>query len=207
MVTNPNDPSGFPKSFVDMLIRGQNTPMARERSKAATKWLRDTVRKMRMSTPEIMKENRARMRSGPPTVGSMYLFQYDPKHKATLPYYDVFPLVFPIEPYQDGFLGINMHYLPPILRARLMNALYSLLNNKKFSPQTRLKISYQILKGASKYRYFKPCLKRYLYAHVQSRYMSIRPIEWDFVLFTPLAQFKKRTIQHVWRESRIQLGL
>jgi hypothetical protein len=63
------------------------------------------------------------------SIGKMYSFVYDPKTKEQLPYYDIYPLVFPIEYYNDGFLGINLHYLPPVLRARLMDALYETINN------------------------------------------------------------------------------
>ena len=45
--------------------------------------------------------------------GGMFLFFYNPKLKDKLPYYDRFPLVIPLERYADGFLGINLHYLPP----------------------------------------------------------------------------------------------
>lgn len=192
-------------TFVDVLIRGVTRPLARARAAAAATWLRDSIRKAQMSTREIMDENRARMRSNV-IIGSMYLFEYDPKHKKTLPYYDIYPLIFPIDFYPDGFLGINMHYLPPIARAQLMDSLYSLLNNTRFDARTKLNISYQILKGASKYHYFKPCVKRYLYSHVSSRFMKIQPIEWDFVLWTPLAKFKKAPITRVWSESMEKIG-
>ena len=51
--------------------------------------------------------------------GHLYLFMYDPKLKKTLPYYDRFPLVFPYAKTPDGFIGLNMHYLPYGLRIRL----------------------------------------------------------------------------------------
>ena len=31
------------------------------------------------------------------SIGKMYLFHYDPKHKETLPLYDRFPLIFPFQ--------------------------------------------------------------------------------------------------------------
>ena len=77
-------------------------------------------------------------------IGKMLFFNYDPKHKDTLPYYDRFPLIFPIELYDDGFLGINMHYLPPLFRARLMDALYETINNQRYNKTSKLKINYNI---------------------------------------------------------------
>ena len=60
---------------------------------------------------------RALMRSGKlnsrPSQGRLNLFFYDPKFKKTLPYYDTFPLVLPLDPIKGGFIGMNFHYLPP----------------------------------------------------------------------------------------------
>ena len=129
------------------------------------------------------------------------MYWYDPKLKLTLPYYDKFPLIFPIEMYDDGFLGINLHYLPPMFRARLMDALYSTLNNNKLNEKSKLLISYKILKGASRYKYFKPCIKRYLTTHLRSRFFLVEPPKWDVVLMLPLARFQKATKDRVWEES------
>ena len=75
-------------------------------------------------------------------IGQMFMFFYDPKNKQTLPYYDRFPLVFPIELYSDGFLGINLHYLPQKYRANLMDALYSIeLLNKAVPSTTRVSLT------------------------------------------------------------------
>ena len=134
-------------------------------------------------------------------LGRMFMFFYDPKHKEELPYYDTFPLIFPIEFKPNGFLGINLHYLPHMLRARLMDALYQTANNKKYDDSTKLKISYSILSNASKYKYFKPCLKHYLWNHVKSSYLNVQPNNWDVALMLPLERFKKATKQRVWKES------
>jgi hypothetical protein len=135
------------------------------------------------------------------SIGKMYMFVYDPKTKDILPYYDTFPLVFPIEFYGDSFLGINLHYLPPVLRARLMDALYSTINNKKYDKTTLLKISYQILSGASRFRYFKPCVKKYLFSHVGSPFIYISPDEWDYALMLPTERFQKANKSIVFKDS------
>ena len=44
-----------------------------------------------------------------PSLGRLNLFFYDPKFKETLPYYDTFPLVLPLEGFRGGFLGMNFH--------------------------------------------------------------------------------------------------
>ena len=136
-----------------------------------------------------------------PRIGRMLMYRYDPKWKAKLPYYDTFPLIFPIEMYPDRFLGINMHYLPPVYRARLMDALYGALNNTRYDEKSRLMLSYKILQAASKYKYFKPCIKMYLKSHVKSQLIEVDIKEWDYVLMLPLARFKKANQRTVWDQS------
>lgn len=134
-------------------------------------------------------------------IGSMYMFFYDPKHKATLPYYDIFPLIFPIGFQEGGFLGINLHYLPTYLRARLMDALYSTANNDKYDSTTKLKISYDILNGAAKFGPFSACLKKYLWDHVQSQFLYVEPPNWDTALMLPTERFQKATKSQVFGDS------
>ena len=138
--------------------------------------------------------------------GYMYAFKYDPKTKNDLPYYDTFPLIFPVRMDSDGFLGINFHYLPPVLRAKLMNALYSTLTNKKYDDTTKVKISYSILQSASKYRYFKPMLKKYLRSHVRSQFLEVQVNEWDIAIFLPTESFRKADTGRVWEDSRKKIG-
>ena len=128
--------------------------------------------------------------------------QYDAKNKDTLPYYDRFPLIFPINIVRGGFMGMNMHYLPPMLRAKLMDELYDVASNDKFDARTRLEVSYKLLSSASKFSLFKPTVKRYLSSHVKSRFVKIESSEWDIALFLPLQNFVGASKQKVWADSR-----
>jgi hypothetical protein len=124
-------------------------------------------------------------------IGKMYFFAYDPKMKKTLPMYDRFPLVFPIEPYNDGFLGLNLHYLNPGERAWLLNKLKDFRNNNKFNATTRLKLSYDLLASTKKMASVsRPCVKRYLFSHVRSKFIEMTPEEWDKAIGLPVAQFE-----------------
>ena len=138
-------------------------------------------------------------------LGKLYMFQYEAKHAETLPYYDSFPIIFPIEAHADGFLGINLHYLPHVWRAVLMDNLYDLRTNEDMDETTRLRLfnnGYNILKRSAKYRYFRPCVKKYLDEQVMSRYMEIPPEEWEIALFLPLERFVGATKRKVWIDTR-----
>lgn len=136
-----------------------------------------------------------------PSPGKMLMYQYDAKYKDVLPYWDMFPVMFPLELYKDSFLGLNMHYLPPVHRVRLFDALFETANNQKYNDTTRLKINYQVLKAASNMRYFKPCVKKYLYSHVKSQLIEIPIDEWAYVAFLPLHQFQNASARQVWDDS------
>ena len=126
----------------------------------------------------------------PAIIGKMYLYKYDAYYKDVMPYYDMFPLVFPIEFYSNGFLGINLHYLPPVLRAGLMNALYDIANNSKFNSSRKLNISYAILKDAgNKFQGFKECVKRYRSDRLRSNFHYVNPVDWDKAVLLPLQQW------------------
>ncbi len=184
----------------DLLRRGKGS------TKEATAWFRKGAAELRKLTPLDMagavnrpfaKVERLTVDS----IGKMYMLVYDPKTKDTLPYYDTFPLVIPITFHPDGFTGINLHYLPPKLRAVLLDALMDTINNDKMNKTTKLRVSYRLLKGYTRYRYFQPCVKRYLTAHVRSPFVYVAPGEWRNAVFLPADRFVKESAGRVWRDS------
>jgi len=133
-------------------------------------------------------------------VGNMYMFNYSPKTAATLPYYDQFPVIFPFEKTDNGFYGVNLHYLPHTYRARLMDMLYTFVNNDKYDETTKLQgMSYNTLRSMS--TFFKPCVKRYLNKQVTSRFIQVHPKHWELALFLPLEQFAKESREKVHQDS------
>lgn len=188
--------------FDTVLTKGVRAGQIPARTEAARTWYRDTAQSYnKLDERTLMKGGNERLTTRP-IVGSMYMYYYDPKHKKTLPYYDRFPLVFPYKKVEGGFMGINMHYLPLVYRAKLMDALYDVTNNKNFDETTKLKLNYQVLSSAAKFKYFAPCVKHYLTDHLRSRFLYVYPSEWDIALFLPLERFQGATKQKVWAESK-----
>ena len=135
-------------------------------------------------------------------LGKMYFFVYNPKHKMTLPYYDMFPLVLPVERYSDGFLGINFHYLYPKDRAHLLDEIKIFVNDKTLSERTRIMLTYDMLRGFTKFKRAKPCLKRYITMYMKTQFIPILPDEWGPAIFLPVENFKKMSKKAVWMESK-----
>lgn len=191
--------------FDTVLTKGMQAGQVPARSSEARRWYRNAAQQVNVSPSRLMKENRSKFTTGI-EPGSMMLFNYDPKLKRDLPYYDTFPLIFVVGPAKDGFHGLNMHYLPLKQRAMLMDALYELTTNNRYDDSTKLKLSYQLLKKAATYKYFKPCFKHYLHRHVKSRKMLIDSVEWDIALFLPIQRFQKASAAQIYSDSLRKAG-
>lgn len=188
--------------FDEILSKGIRAGQMPAREQKAREWYRDAAKDFRkVNESELMRGDKSRLTSQP-QVGSLYMFYYDAKHKDTLPYWDRFPLIFPFKKIKGGFLGINLHYLPHPLRAKLMDSLYDLSTNEKYDQTTRLKLSYDVLNNASRFRYFKPCIKHYLTGQLKSRFLYVYPSEWDVAMFLPLERFQGASKRKVWSDSR-----
>lgn len=193
----------MPALFDTIITKGVRSGQIPARTEEARKWYRDTaVGYKRVNERQIMKPDADRMHNRI-LPGNMYMFFYDPKYKETLPFYDRFPLIFPFKVESDRFWGINLHYLNLNYRAILMDSLYQLVNNTRYDERTRLRLNYDVLNGAAKFRYFKPCVKQYLFSHMQSRFLYVYPSEWDIALFLPTERFQKATKRTVQQQSSL----
>jgi hypothetical protein len=171
------------------------------RSKESRAWFMNKAKNLNVSRSKLMKEDPIELRSRP-AVGKMYMYFYDPKHKETLPYYDRFPLIIMVGPAPRGFMGLNLHYLPLATRAKFLDALLDTINNERYDESTRFRLSYEMLKRASKLKAFRPCLKRYLSSHVRSRLAMVPAPEWEIATFLPTADFEKASSSEVYRDSK-----
>ena len=146
-------------------------------------WYRKQVQAM--TTPgarSLINQGKATIR---PKYGVMNLFGYDPKFKETLPLYDRFPLIFPLEPAKGGFYGINFHYLQPGARVAFLRQLSRFATDKNYDKNTRYNI------GELTGRYFKKTIKRYLNNQVRTSFLNVMPDEMAIAIFLPVARFMK----------------
>ena len=170
------------------------------RSREARNWLKAKTGALKPTKGDLMRDKQRLKEKS--IIGRMYFYFYDPKTKDSLPYYDRFPLVLPIERYQDGFLGLNLHYIHPKQRIILLDKLSDYANNNKYDASTRLRLTYQTLKAASKLFEAQPCIKRYLFNHVQSRFLEISAGEWDIAALLPMESFVGASTNKVYSDSR-----
>lgn len=133
-----------------------------------------------------------------PVPGKMYFFEYLAKHRDKLPLWDRYPLIFPISSYvaKDGMtilVGLNMHYLSPIMRMAAFKALLKLRTEKRYRKSTRLELEWSMLKAMSESEMFKHSIHSYRMDHIKSVFVEVPPMAWELALFLPLARFQKGT--------------
>ena len=153
-----------------------------------------------------------------PNFGMMNLFYYRPKGAEKLPYYDVFPLVIPMgRRLNDGFVGLNFHYLSVPQRWLLLERL------SMFQMPSELD-SFDTEEGAGdvmalfwskirRKRGVKPIVRRYLTKNIQSRFLKIELSEMLIALSIPMERFytgkwggKKRYVaEKVYRQTRREM--
>jgi len=160
------------------------------RTKESMDWFRRKATQLGRVGKSVMNDEAVKLQSSMrDPVGNMYMFFYDPKHKKTLPYYDKFPLILMIGPADGGFYGLNLHYLPPVLRAKVLDAVLA-EDNKEVA-----------IKRIPK-KYISPMIKHYLNDHVKSRFALVDKPEWEIATFLPTAQFEKLTASQVYTRSK-----
>lgn len=159
------------------------------KTKESINWFRNKAREMFrgrvvQNRRALMNEPEVDLKSRPNRTpfGNMYMFFYDPKTKDTMPYYDGFPLIIMLGPAPNGFYGLNLHYLPPVVRARALDAILGT--------------------GKIPARFLAPARKRYLTSHVRSRFALIEEDEWEIATFLPTADWNKADANKVYKDSR-----
>jgi hypothetical protein len=178
------------------------------RSKKARDWFLDKIKSNqfgKINPNKVMNDPSKKQQplgSAADMIGSMYFFWYDAKLKGELPYWDMFPLVLPIDFHKNGILGLNLHYLDYTHRALLLDRLSDFSNNKRFDKTTKLKLSYSLLAGTTRYSATKPCIKKYLYPHISSKFIAVDPSVWDMAIFLPVERFVGSSKTQVWSESK-----
>ena len=164
----------------------------------SVRWFRDKIREL--GTPPARQLVSEGLIRGRPGLGRMNFFYYDAKNKATLPYWDRFPLVLPIEEYNDGFLGLNFHYLSIPMRLKLLNVISEYATNDRMDETTRIRLTWNRIKRNPIVR---PTVKRYLADHVQSTFRVITAEEMMAAVLLPVQRFVPTGIENkVYADSR-----
>ena len=190
------------KSMKDLYIKEQGDPVTRLRELAQEQ--------VRVSPQKMLIDSERTKRLLP---GRMYMMQYKPKDINKLIYYDRFPVFMCLNVHKEWFTGLNFHYLPPELRAELLNELYPFVMAPEvkaddMARSLRVKLSprvdYEFMKKRRSMMSFKPMWKRYRRDSVLGQFAYMPPIAWDIITMLPVQQFRKSSINRVWIDSQIK---
>lgn len=125
-------------------------------------------------------------------VGKLYFFEYVAKYggmgsdiptSQQLPVWDRYPLVLPFTTAPNGFIGINLHYLPIRARAWLLDKLLGTAN----IPANKLRINWQILSSLSRIDIGQYATHRYLLNHITSPFRLVRIDDYANAIMLPFA--------------------
>jgi len=170
----------------------------------STRWFRSKIASLggsKITATQHIEEGNTTAR---PNYGMMNLFSYRPETAERLPYYDLFPLVIPVQKSRDGFTGLNFHYLPIPLRLKLLDLITEVFMDTK---KEALAITWS---RVSTFKSVRPIVRRYKAKNVDSLFLKIPAEDMLIASLLPVQRFYKGEWRHrqpvsdrvVWRNSR-----
>lgn len=191
-------------------------PRAKRNIQRSNRWFMQRISKdNRISKDKAFKQFGEEFRKRKPKdkglIGRMILFKYDPKHKETLPIYDMNPLVFFFNSFVgDGqygekgvqyLLGLNVHYLRPKERLWLFTNLIKFNNDTALREKSKLKLAWQLLKAFGASEEAQHAVKMYRADHIRSQLIEINPRFWEIVMFLQIQKFQKGGNKEAWKRN------
>ena len=96
----------------------------------------------------------------------LYYYEYDPKFKAQMDRYDIYPLVYAFDRAKDNFLGSNIHYL-----------------------RDREKGPYALALLNKKARIIEKTIHRYIFKQADHLFFEVQEEDWEFIATLPIHRF------------------
>ena len=185
------------------------------------RWYRQKVQEL-LPKPQVRQMIREGIKTQKVTVrpnfGMMNLFYYRPKGAEKLPYYDIFPLVIPLgRRLNDGFVGINFHYLSVPQRWLLLERLSMFQVPSELDAFDTEEDAGDVMalfwSKIRRKRGVKPIVRRYLTKYINSYFLKIELSEMLIALAIPMERFytgkwggKKRMVpEKVFRQTRREM--
>ena len=129
-------------------------------------------------------------------IGKLYFYEYAAENPgdAELQVYDRFPMVFIFNSTRskEGNIllhGLNIHYLSPKERQILLEKLLTVKSSAQIRPQTRLKLSWDIIKAVASSALYERAVHTYRVDRFQSRLIEIPANDWCLCPFLPFQKW------------------
>jgi hypothetical protein len=130
------------------------------------------------------------------SLGNLYLWAYDPKHKATLEMYDTLPLVILLGvPKGQYILGINLHYIPWTYRINFLTSIQAKGTKVKYKDIIK---AWKTAKIPGSYAVL--AIRKYLVSHIKSNIRIFDNLEDQLeVTRNVLPHFEKKSMSAVYK--------
>lgn len=203
--------------------------------KLPTESLNDALKERSMSTirrrsHQWFEENYISRTKEPPEekrgklleVGKMYTYNYDPKHKDILAFYDYMPMMLCIGHIKTAggklnAMGINMSYIPPKVRPQVLDKIVKTFKSQmfdfnekqvlsqKFSVMKKVPLDYGVCKKILKDSGFEFAVRSYIYTRMKTEPRVITASEWWKMMVFPSQFIEEMNIRAIYAEYKKSL--
>jgi len=149
----------------------------------STRWYRSKITSLGGTTMTAEQHIEEGYATAKPNYGMMNLFHYQPQTAEKLPFYDLFPLVIPVEKNRDGFTGINFHFLSIPMRVAFLNLLTEAFADDRME---KLNLTWRQISGLGK---SKVTVRRYKARNVKSMFLRIPVEDMLIAVLLPVQRF------------------
>lgn len=175
-----------------------------EEEKKANDWFFDLSNAIKSNRKSSGKQFTNYRRSNAVMIGRVMAFNYDPKTKSELPFFDENPLAIPFS-FKDGveskgFLAVNLHYIPRYQRKSVMN--YFIKNDPVEAMKTgKLDVDYirdiKSKRHDSKLKYLYYAIRMYLLDHVKGSFFIVPQEDYINVISVYSGKFVGQTEREI----------
>lgn len=135
----------------------------------------------------ILPEDYQKMERRVIKVGSLITFSYNAKHADKLAFWDKYPCVILFNDFDGFFMGLNLHYIPPVFRKTVLAKVIE-INKMKIRNDQRFVLSWEQLKMFIKRNGLELAIRKYIKGRM-SNVDYVKGTEWRYVAEIPSEKF------------------
>ena len=170
--------------------KNQQPTNSEDAPKNAANWFKESIKgivKTQKGKPsdykEFFQDSEKNVRRK--LLGQVLLFNYRPTSRIRV--YDKFPLVIVTGFSGSGFSGLNLHYIPPTDRLKMILMMDSLLYNRKEEDPQKMRIKILSLFNKKIFaKYYGTVFNKYTTANIFGKPRITTPEEWTNFAFLPV---------------------
>ena len=173
-----------------MVEKNQQQTNPNNKPITAMDWLRDSIRginKTQKGKPgdytDFLRDKERNVKRK--LIGQVLLFAYKPTSRVKV--YDRYPLVIVTGFSGSGFTGINLHYIPPSDRLKMVLLMSNMLYNQKENDPQKMRIRVLSLFNKKIFtKYYGTVFNNYSVANIMGKPKITTPEEWVNFAFLPV---------------------